>query len=83
MELDLAAKLTNESLEYLARECPQLSILSLTDCPFIDNDGILHIATLNRLSSLSLNSLGAVQDESLAVVLSKIGSTLSRLSLNK
>jgi DNA repair protein RAD7 len=83
VKLEFAAKFTNDSLEYLARECPMLEELILTDCSFVDDVGVAHISSLTTLKSLGLNALGAITDSCMVDLLSKIGSSLETLSLNK
>ncbi|KAJ3358791.1 hypothetical protein HDU91_005112 [Kappamyces sp. JEL0680] len=83
VELEFATKLTNDSLLYLARECPGLEALVLTDCPHVDDAGLGHLAALTKLSKLGLNNTGTIQDEAVVELLRKVGGGLEDLSLNK
>ena len=83
LNFEFAVKLSNESLGYLQEGCPQLRVLSLTDCPYINDQGIASISKMTNLTELSLNSLGKIADESINQVLSVLGHQLSVLSLNK
>lgn len=83
LTLENATKLTNEALQYLAEGCPLLRKVSLTDCPFVDEEGLVHVQGLKHIQVLCLNSIGQLDDSDIAVLIEAVGENLKELSLNK
>ncbi|MDO4573593.1 MAG: hypothetical protein Q4D98_00095 [Planctomycetia bacterium] len=54
LSLNRCEKITDRSLEFLARHCPELRQLQLGGCPGITDDGLRQLATLENLESLAL-----------------------------
>ena len=83
LNFENTTKLTNEAIEYLVKSCPMMKSLSLCDCPYIDDAAIQYLKQLESLSSLSLNAIGQLSDDSLVSLLESRGPYLVKLSLNK
>ncbi len=76
-----AAKMTGDSLQELVEKCPQLEELSFEYCGRL-KDGARAISRLSKLTALTLNHVGGMDNETLAEIIGSVGSNLRKLSLN-
>ncbi|KAJ3211327.1 hypothetical protein HDU67_004613 [Dinochytrium kinnereticum] len=80
--LENAAKLSKSAIETMADQCSNLNELSLTQCESIMDDGLKSLRSLSALSTLVLDSLGDIKDDSVIEVLKGVGAGLKTLGLN-
>jgi hypothetical protein len=83
LRLQYAAKLCQASIKKMVECCPLIEDLEIDDCMMVDNQGVSYLKDLIHLKKLSLNCIGQVDVGVMEELLSKVGSQLSLLSLNR